>query len=308
MASLGVMKSNLTLMSMSGLVQTDIVSLLNKCQQEELESYEWSFLYTDIVINSIIGYNTGTITLTQGSPTVTGSGTTFPTTAAGWFLWAGPTLTTPVIIKTRDSATQLTLSTDWGNVDQNGTTYTIQPLYYSVSPLIEVYSVRQIDELGMTSQADLNRKDPSRIATGAEPCLEWAQAPFQNVTSDGFYQLELWPRPGGALPYIISGKQGGFFMMNDSDLPVIPSQVLEAKAMMYLCRSTFANNGNPKWLSLAQEYRQDYMTELEKAQHADKQRVVPQGIPMVRNLNYGRPFDAAIDYKADFWGPPYVGA
>lgn len=307
MASLGSMINDLTLLSMSGLVSSDLTSLLNKCQLEELESYQWSFLLTDIVINSVVPYQTGTITVTQGSTTATGVGTNFTSSMAGWFLWVGPTLTTPVLVSAVVSATQLTLSTPWGGLTQTNAGYSLQPLYYSVSPLIDVYSVRQIADLEMISQSELNQRDPSRIATGGSPSLNWAPAPFNNPTSNGAYQIELWPRPSSALPYVVSGKQGNLTMIAPTDLPVIPSQVLEAKAMMYLCRATFANNGNPKWLQLAEAYRADYLTELEKAQTADKERSVTKGLPIIRTYQTSRPFDASIDENHDFAGPVYNG-
>jgi hypothetical protein len=307
MATLGQMKNDLNLLSMNGLVASDVTSLLNKCQREELESYQWSFLLTDVIVNSVVPYQTGTVTVTQGSTTLTGTGTNFTSSMVGWFLWVGPTLTTPVLISGFTSATQLTLSTAWGAPTQTNVGYSIQPLYYSVSPLIEVYSVRQIADLEMVSQVELNRRDPSRIATGGSPSLNWSPAPFNNPTSNGAYQIELWPRPSSALPYVVTGKIGNLVMEASSDLPVIPSQVLEAKAMMYLCRATFANNGNPKWLQLAEAYRADYLTELEKAQTADKERSVTKGLPIIRTYQTSRPFDASIDENHDFAGPVYNG-
>lgn len=315
MANLGVMLADMSLLSMQGLVSTDITTLLNKCQREEIESYAWSQLFTNIVITAQLAYSTGTITLTQGSATAVGNGTTFTSNMVNWFLWSGPTLTTPVIASFVD-ATHLSLSTAWGPPTQTNVGYTFQPLYYDAFPLSIVYDIRQIDDLVERSQAELNLKDPSRIATGGQPSLEWAPAPFKSTgftvapTDSGHFQFELWPRPTMSLPYIVSGKLDAtaLAMSSPTDMPFIPSQVLEAKAMMYLCRSAFANNSNPKWLQLAQEYQKDYITELDKAKAEDNKRIVPAGIPAIRNINASRAFDAAIDYNHDFVGPPYRGA
>lgn len=312
MATFKTMKDDLTLLSMSGLVSADIGSLLNKVQREEVEEYPWSFLFTNVVITGTIPYTTGTVTLTQGSATVTSSGATFTNNMVNWFLFSGPTLTTPTLASFA-TATTLTLSTAW-QLPTITTTFAFQPLYYDVFPLREVYEVRQIDILLATSQAELNLKDPSRIATGGQPSLEWAPAPFRSAgftfapTDTGHHQIELWPRTSMALPYILNGKLGAIDMVNDSDQPMLPSTVLEAKAMMYLCRATFANNGNAKWLQLAETYSADYVMELEKAKSEDLGRIVPRGQPIVRDLNAQRVFDAAIDYNHDFQGPPYVGA
>src|SRR5882672_9732395 len=115
MASLATMLSDMSLMGMANLNQADVTLLLNKAQREEVEAWDWSFLQTNIIINAVTPISTGTVTITQGSTTVTGSGTAFPTTADKWWIRVGATLTTPVIAS-YVSATQLLLSAPWGAV------------------------------------------------------------------------------------------------------------------------------------------------------------------------------------------------
>src|SRR5579872_1647654 len=220
------MLTDLNLMAMGSLTPDDLKRLLNKCQRDEVESWEWSFSLTNIIVNAVIPYQVGTITLTQGSPIVQGQGTNWNSSMNYWWLWAGPTLTTPIIINQVTSATQATLSAPWVGPTQTMQPYTIQPLYYSVDPLIQVYNVKQIDYLVATSREALNRIDPSRIATGGSPSERWATAPFDFC---GRYQIELWPRPYSLLPYIVEGKRGATDMINDTDQPLIPSAVLESK-------------------------------------------------------------------------------
>jgi hypothetical protein len=311
------MLSDMQLLGMASLINQDFGSILNKCQREEVEAYPWSYLFTNIVINSVpsanfVSGNFGTITLTQGSALVTFAspvsitGLVFP----GWFLWVGATLTTPVLVQSVNTANSLTLSAPWGQASiVNGTSYSFQPLYYSVYPLQTIERVRQIDNLIETSQAELNSIDPSRIATGGMPSIRWANAPVTAVLSAvtqgnanrGDTQVELWPRPTGYLPYIVDGKLGAIDMVNAGDLPQIPSQVLEAKAMMYACRAVYASSGNPKWLSLSEAYKADYTIELEKVKQEDTKRVTPKGI-----TSWGgrRLFDASVDYNHDLAGPP----
>lgn len=247
-----------------------------------------------------------------------------------FYLWAGATLSTPLPliglfdtifptgganIAFLQAATQLA---------SNPTSfYTLQQIYYPIAPLQTVFRVRQIDDLIETSQAELNNIDPSRLATGGSPSLRWSQAPFaQNITDLTFStgrgrlavtgvastaidsttpMIELWPRSTQSLPYIVDGKVGAIDMVLPADLPMIPSQVLEAKAMMYACRAIFASSGNPKWFSLAQEYNKDYLAELEKAKTEDSKRIIPKGI-----TSWGgrRLFDASVDFDHDLAGPP----
>src|SRR5260221_4908990 len=109
MASLATMLSDMNLMGMANLNSSDVTLLLNKCQREEVEAWDWSFLLTNVIINAVTPISTGTVTIAQGSTTVTGVGTTFPVNADKWWIRVGATLTTPVIAS-YVSATQLLFS------------------------------------------------------------------------------------------------------------------------------------------------------------------------------------------------------
>src|SRR6266851_2435874 len=145
------MKNDLLLLGMSNLVALDLASLINKVQREEVENWDWSFLSTNIVINYILPYKTGTISVVNGSSTITGIGTTFTKQMEGYFLRVGATLTTPVIVQTFNGPTSMELLTPWGGASASAQVYTLFPLYYSVQPLIEVHRVRQISFLTETS-------------------------------------------------------------------------------------------------------------------------------------------------------------
>jgi len=227
-------------------------------------------------------------------------------------MWAGATQTTPVQVLSIQSDTQLTLTTPWGAPSASGQAVVVQPLWYDVFPLIEVYRVRQISYLEELSQAALNRMDPVRLATGGNPSRNWAPAPYNSganpvtisggtLTATQHFQIELWPRCSNGLPYIVEGKMGSIDMVNDTDVPLIPSAVLEAKGMMYLARAQFANSGNERHAALAKMYEADYMRELENSRTADNKLKITLGLSQLGS-GY-RLFDAALDYKIDRWGP-----
>lgn len=304
MASLATMLSDMNLMGMANLNAADVTLLLNKCQREEVEAWDWSFLQTNVIINAVTPIVTGTVSIVQGSTTVTGVGTTFPANADKWWIRVGATLTTPVIAS-YVSATQLLLSAPWGAVSVVSQGFSLFPLYYDISPLIEAQRVRQVDFLQETSQEALNRIDPSRASTGGNPSLRWAPAPWNNPTSIGHAQVELWPVPAGALPYIVDGKMGSIDLVSPTDLPLVPSAVLENKAMMYMAQAAFASNSNPKWMALAQSYQATYVKELQDARTADDRRKVTLGISASK---YSGGINSGVDYYAthDAYGPPYV--
>jgi hypothetical protein len=302
------MLSDLNLLGMANLLQQDFSALLNKCQREEIEAYPWSFLFKTVPFNAQPPIQTGLATATTGLNIVSFVGfTPQGVIQPGWWIWLGPTLTIPFVVNSV-APTTVQLSIPYNLPTIINSPYTAQPLYYDVSPLQTVFRVRQIDDLIETSQAELNVIDPSRIATGGAPSLRWANAPFDlpnaipnSASVQNRFMVELWPRPTSALPYIADGKIGPVDMVNDSDLPMIPATVLEAKAMMYACRAVFASSGNPKWATLSEAYRQDYLLELEKVKQEDTKRITPKGI-----TSWGgrRLFDASIDETHDLSGPP----
>ena len=317
MASLQTMLNDIQLVGMSSLVNLDVTTLINKVQREEVETWEWSFCYSNIVVNGNPGLTNGSITLTTGSPIVTGSGTTFMSGGAqpGWWLFAGATNTLPINILSVQSDTQFTLTTPFAPPSLSGTNYTLQPFYYDVYPLIEVYRVRQIEFLIETSQEALNRMDPARTSTGGNPSLNWAIAPRNSSATypvqtgsknapgpTDHMQIELYPRCSAALPYVVEGKAGSVDLVNPTDVPQIPSVVIEAKTMMYLSRAQYMNTGNPRYKDISDQYQADYLRELENAKYADNKLKVTMGLNALGSGN--RKFDMAIDYYVDRWGPP----
>lgn len=73
-------------------------------------------------------YGTGTISVTQGSPTVTGSGTTWNTLVdAGMLLQVGNDRV--YVVERIDSTTQLTLRDVYQGATATGTAYTLSPVY-----------------------------------------------------------------------------------------------------------------------------------------------------------------------------------
>ena len=304
MSTLAQMESDLTLLGMNNILTTDLQTLINKVNREEVEAHNWSFLYSNVIIWGVAPYSTGTITVTQGSNTISGDGTNLFTPAmAGMFLSVGPTLTTPVIIDVFLDSQTLQLTTAWEGPSQAGLGFSIYPLYYDIFPIRTPLRVRQIDTLQQTSQAALARIDPSRVSTGGDPSLRWAQGPWTN-DNPPHYQIELWPRPSTALPYIIDGKLGPQDMLNPNDNPQVPSAVIEAKAAMYMCRAAFASTGNPKWLQMSETYKADYTEEIDKALTEDRRRKVTLGLSATGEYTGG--VNLGEDYWSihDAWGPP----
>jgi len=286
MANFGQIQSELQLLVMAKLLGTDTGTLLNSCQRDEVESgWPWSFLLTNTVIYTSAPQSAGTVTVTQGSATVNGVGTSFflPSNAKSIINVGTSNISIP--IASVQSATQLTLSEPWGAPSITGS-YSISTPIYSILGFLEIYNIRQIIDLTKISRESLNIKDPARMETGGSPSDEWCDAGWD---ANGNPQVELSQVPASALPYIVEGKIAAQVMVNDSDLPQIPSAVLMNKAMWKCAMALFASNGNPRYDSMADKYYAIYKDELDKAQYADsrrQQQIKSTTEPVNRTLDY----------------------
>lgn len=297
MANFGVMSQELQLTVMAKLLATDVGTLLNQAQADEVEAWPWSFLLNPgYVIYSVPVYSTGSVNFTQGSATVTGNGTAFvltPNTQSYLHFGTAGISQVAVPIASSPNGTTLILEQPWNGGTYTSIGYNIITNVYSIVGAIEVYSVRNILELPKVSREQLNVMDPARLATGGNPSVCWADAGWD---VNGNYQIELWEPPSNVLAYVVECKMGAQTMVNSTDLPQLPSAVIVAKCMYKCCLALFASNGNPKYMQLAQEYKKTYDEELDKAKTADKKRPNQNRITGLQQ-NYGLDQYATHDFN-----------
>ena len=274
MANFGTMQAELQLSVMAKLLGTDTATLLNQAQREEVESgWPWSTLYSNTVIYSQGPLTQGTVSVSQGSPFVTGTGTNFTAlnaqfTTTDSFIHIGTSQVAVPVLSVQDD-TDLTLSLPWLGQSFTNISYNIQTTVYSVVGYIEVYNVRQILDLQKTSREQINLRDPARLAAMGAPSTEWADAGFD---ANGNIQIELWGPPANVYPYIVEGKLGAATMVNNTDLPQIASAVIQNKALAKCAAALYASNGNRKYMDLVQLYATAYDKELNDARAADSRR------------------------------------
>lgn len=270
MATFGDMQQDVSLLVSGRVAGPDIAALLNRAQQQIAEAYDWSFLRTNVVLNSILPKQLGTITVSNTNASVLGNGTAFTAADVGSFLWVGGLNIPPIPIQSVQGAQALTLVTPWPGPTQIGSGYVLAPLYYRVPNSLQIRSVRSNEELTYVQRAWLNENDPARVAQGGAPSLYWTDAP---PSADGNLQIELWPVPGDARPYLSDIKQKPPLMVALTDLPLMPYAVVENKALAAACMVMYASTGQQSWLSLADHYQALFESEFEAAQQADRQRM-----------------------------------
>lgn len=126
----------------TGLDSTDTTNLtnvdrwLNYCQQDICARWPWQFMESREAIVTVPDYTTGTVSVSTGGTTVTGSGTTFTsimgTSAQYWIQFIGSN--DWYLITAFGSSTSITIEEPYqGLTNLTNTTYIIRKRYYSLS-------------------------------------------------------------------------------------------------------------------------------------------------------------------------------
>jgi hypothetical protein len=289
---------------MANLLGSDITTLLNRANQQEVESYEWSFLYTTFTFNTFAPITDDFCFFVQGQTVVSNiSGnfpTSFPTNAEQyWVLAGGSNVWIPMIIDTQFIAN---LATAWPAASFNGPAQ-ICPRFYTFPGIQEIYGVQQLFDLTEISENELNALDPNRQSLGGNPSVNWAKAgwsqPYITATGiGGNYQIELWPVPSAQVAYVVEGKLAAVNMVNSTDNPQVPSAVIENKALMDCATALYASTGDPRWMTMANTFQGRYQYERDQAIVADQHRMITRGVGRHRHGPYS--LDVIYDHDLDY--------
>lgn len=258
---------------------------INRAWRDIRQTRRWSFLLAEgvWVVPPVI--NSGTISVTQYSKTVTpdataiaalnGAGTHPPLGERQFRLSPGTRIYN---IDTWDGAT-LTLKEEFQEASVNNIGYQVHRCYFkppssdfisflSIRDLITNYHIR----LNYT-QAEINLTDPQRNVQG-DPlyCLTY------KADTDGTPLFELWPTPTNIRSYQCLYQRRGTELANASDvLPAgIPEHLVLARALYYAYRWAETTKGNdkrlqgPDWRFLMAEANKDYAQELQRAVREDE--------------------------------------
>lgn len=261
------MINDVRLLVMGRLDLPTIQLLINRAQSQICENYDWSFLLTNTVINSVVPKQDGTISVSQGQNFVIGNGCNFGPEDIGSFIWIGGLNIAPYPIQSVQGTNALTLVAPWCGPNMIGEGYSLSPLYYLVENSLQILSIRQTVPLDKVTREELNRIDPARIAQGGNPSTAWAMGP---PSFDGSQTAELWPVPQVPNPYLVEFKRRPSLMVNPNDTPLAPYSCIEAKAMMAACDALFASTGQQSWAVLGAKYVTLYAQELDDCRAADR--------------------------------------
>lgn len=185
---------------------TRLKRTLNLTIQDICSRRDWKFLQEREIVQTVADYTTGTCDITDGSATVTGTGTVWTSTHVRWYIqFQGETNWYEVTA--RASNTSITISPAYEGTTATGQTYTLRQVFYSLSTSVSrILSIRQsstpskltnmgyrsldlyqpdISTTGAPTAYALFRLDPSIAATAAKK----RQLQFF-PSADGIYNME----------------------------------------------------------------------------------------------------------------------
>lgn len=257
-----------------------IPGFINNIVRDIYDKKQWYGLYTSGEIITPSAYSTGTATVTLGSTTVTGNGTTWDTYLIGRQFRQGLTCPPYTITGVDPFAQTLTLALPFGApFPPNQTTmtggYFIVQMYYNLGSNLKYIKQMVNFQMGFKlwlnlTQDYMDNRDAWRITTN----FPWGVAP-RPADPNGNYIVELWPAPWTqqVLPWNGYIQPPNLVLDSDCLPPYIRCDVVIKEAMCWALR--YKPKQNPGYdaqtaLSLANTFHQEYLALLLDMANADE--------------------------------------
>lgn len=210
---------------------TKVKNYINDNYKLIANKYDWRWLYAKSTITTIAVYETGTVSLTNGSAIVTGSGTTF-TEAMEGKKFKSANWDEIYTIDSVESSTSLTLDNEFNGDTITAGTYDIfQDIYALPTDCDQIVSLRQhlnpikLDNIGLR---ELFRLNPSPIIEETDP----TKYAYYEQDSSGNQQIILWPPPYRQIILDIEYKKLITELSTTTDEPLIPEQYRQILKIM----------------------------------------------------------------------------
>lgn len=209
---------------------------LNIAQQDVAMRYPWPFLNTRESITTVVDKKSGTVAVTAGSTTVTGTSTSFAAADVGKFIqfqgandWYR--------ISARSSTTDITIDTAYAPTTNlaAGSTYVIRKFFYSLSSsvdrILDIKNWEMAIRFIATDFGTLDWISGANMASGSSSAYA-----MYGLDSSGNVQLTFYPFPTTPQVYEVKYLKRLTDMSADAELSVIPVKwhhVLIEGALVY---------------------------------------------------------------------------
>lgn len=198
---------------------------INTAYSRALGAWKWSQLRKDNEFTIPLTYSTGTVTVTNGSAIVTGSGTSWNSTMVNqqFYILIAPFYD----VLSVDSSTQITLTRPFNGAGGAGQSYNIGVVYQEMpSDFLQLETIRDLQNNWLlhlwVGQDRLDIWDSKRSVTGT-PWIASAASPRVPSTGSNISRIELWPRvlPGPRY-YAYKYESKPLLLVNPTDQPIFP--------------------------------------------------------------------------------------
>ncbi len=244
--------------------------------QTLLDAHPWGFQLVWATGSLPAAYSEGTVTVTKGSTTVTGTNTSWAQSHVGYKFLAQSEV--PITVSAVSGPTSLTLSVPWAKESASGISYALVPLDTSlpdgVSSVIAVWtSTRRLKERTVTY---LDSVDPSRTSSGTPIC--WS--------TRGAGKIEIWPYPrGGAVVRILAIKSPQMPSLMTDKIYFPNLSILEVGVRASVFAAAFAESGDEKFMATSAALETQFTRLLDELKESD--RTASSWISSVEEVEYG---------------------
>lgn len=251
-----------------------ILGFLNNRHSSILESFDWSRKKTAVSLTGVTDKSDGTLALTNGSPTVNGTATTFTVSDVGKYLTIGSDTSSLYVVKAVNTAHQFVLGDlngsmlGWPDTSRTAQNYVMFKRLYSLGPGIEqIYFVKGKIELREVSEEYIDSIDPGRTGS-AQDSYCYARCARDMSGSNDMVRIEMYPRPSQVQIITVSVLRGHVDLY-PSQYPIVPSGPLEWFAAADVSYLLFARTKQEHWLALAAKYNEEAEKTLEREKNQD---------------------------------------
>ncbi len=202
--------------------RTTIKRCLNWAAREVWNGHSWPERMVEAFVATVAPYETGTVTLTSGSATITGSGTTFTSDMVGR-RFAISTIAPWYRILTYSSATSIALDRVYTEANAAGQAFTIYADELALSTSIEsIVDVSVMTSSGTHGRLELLEQrqldDGATVPVSRGKPLYWtAVAPLSTATSTR--RIRVWPVPDAAYNVRVRGLSFWTDMSSEGGTP-----------------------------------------------------------------------------------------
>lgn len=259
----------------------------------------WYGLMAEGEINTTGFYNTGSVTLTNGSTSVQGVGTAWTATLVGQQFRAGFIAPVYTVIAVDTVHQVITINMPWGLPTLSTTGYFITGYYYSIPNVKYIHTCKNLQLMYR-----LCTNVPQTLVDNLDPVRWQMLFPRALVTRppdpSGNYQVEMWPNPQTqqSFPYLAYVQPPNLVNDDDNFIPYIRCDIVKshaiADALLYRPKNN-PNYSEATCLAISKQKMAEFNGEIEIAAQADEALYRQDVIRWSEQLPY-------IDLETGAWG------